>query len=110
MNYFTAEDSRTGWIHLQAVNKVSLLVAIGDWVILELGLLSCCEGGRGGIGLPAWFPVTKAQRFKSVILWFFFKQTQLYYLTNGYWGWDGGWGVLYDKVNWESPMTLTISI
>lgn len=34
------------------------LVAIGDWVILELVLLSCCEGGRGGIGLPAWFPVT----------------------------------------------------
>lgn len=22
----------------------------------------------------------------------------------------GGWGVLYDKINWESSMTLTISI
>lgn len=26
----------------------------------------------------------------------------------GYWG--GGWDVLYDKINWESPMTLTILI
>lgn len=25
-------------------------------------------------------------------------------------GGGGGWGVLYDKINWESPMTLTISI